>query len=153
MAPVRNRLTSWLSSLCSRAATCAASSIAGLSRNPPNFCSSVSRERASRSSRSLPAQASRKKASRSSGGRCNAACSSLSSCFPCSESIAWSAAEFPIKPELGDAPVAPHRCGRHFEHFGRLFHTESAKKAHFDDLHLARIEPGQCVQGIVERDK
>src|ERR1035441_4852313 len=26
--------------------------------------------------------------------------------------------------------------GRYFEHFGRLFHAESAKEAHFDDLGL-----------------
>src|SRR5205823_3026264 len=103
--------------------------------------------------RSLPAHASRRNASRSSGGRCKAACSSLSSCFHCSESIARPAAKFAIQPELGDAPVAPHCRGRHFKHFGRLLYAESAKKAHLDDLHLSWIEAGQGVHRIIERDQ
>src|SRR6266404_6758298 len=124
--------------------------MAGLSRNPSAFCSNDSRERASRSSCSLPAHASRRKASRSAAGRCNAACSSLSSCFHCSESIARPAAEFAIKPELGDAPVAPHSGWRHFEHFGRFLHTQAAKEAHLDDLHLSWIETGQCIHSVIE---
>src|SRR5262249_2462526 len=122
-------------------------------RNAPAACSSVSRERASRSSGSLPAHASLRKVSRFSGGCCNAACSSLSSCFHCSESIARPTAEFTIQPELGVAPVAPHRGRGHSEQFGRLLNTESAKKAHLDDLHLAGIETAQRVHRIVERDK
>src|SRR6185437_7616883 len=117
-------------------------SIAGVSRNSPASCSSVSSERASRSSPSLPADACRKKASRSSGGRCSAPCSSLSSCFHCSESIARPAAEFVVKPQLGDAPIAPHCGWRDFEYFRRLLNTEAAKKTHLDDLHFTRIETG-----------
>src|SRR5579863_3274401 len=125
--------------------------MAGFSRNPSAWCSSVKRDRASRSSRSSPAHASRRKASRSSSGRCNAACSSLSSCFHCSESIAGPTVKFAIKPELGNAPVAPHGGWRHFEHFGSLLNTESAKKAHLDDLHLTRVETGECIHCIIQR--
>src|SRR5258708_7781990 len=125
--------------------------MAGLSRKASAFGSKVSRERASRSSRSSPAHACLRKASRSSGERSSTACSSLSSCFHRSESIACPAAQFAVQPELGDAPVAPHGGGRHFEYFGRLLHAESPKEAHLDDLHFARIETGQCVHRIIER--
>src|ERR1035437_4545863 len=151
LVSVMNLSSSWPCARRSRTAACAAISIAGLSRNPSALCSRVNRERASRSSRSLPAHASRRKASRWLGGRCNAACNSLSSCFHCSESIARPAAEFAIKPELGYAPVAPHGGWRHFEYFGRLLNTESAKETHLDDLHLTRIETGQCIHCIIER--
>src|SRR5689334_17231536 len=114
--------------------------MAGFSRKLLAGCSNVSRERASRSSRSSPAHACRRKASRSSGERSITACSSLSSCFHCSASIARPASQFAVQPELGNAPVAPHGGGRHFKYFGRLLQAESAKKTHLNDLHFAGIE-------------
>src|SRR5258706_7751508 len=136
-----------------RAIAFAATSMAGLSRKLSVSSSNFSRERASLSSASSPVHACRRNASRFSGERSRTAWSSLSSCLHRSGSIAPSAAEFAVKPQLGDAPVASHRGRRYFENFGRLLYAESAKEAHLDDLHFARIETGQCVQGIIERDK
>src|SRR5437899_6258362 len=129
----------------------AATSIAGLSRKLPASCREASSDRTSRSSASSPAQARRKNSARSSGGRSNAACSSLSTCFHCSESIACPAGQFAIKPRFGGAPIAHHRDRRYLEHLRRLFHAESAKEAHFDDLHFAWIEPRQRVHRVIER--
>src|SRR3984957_13507529 len=122
-----------------RASVLAATSMAGFSRKLSVSGSNLSRERASRSSGSSPAHSRRRNASRSFGERCSAACRRLSSCPHRFESIACLAAQFAVKPKLGDAPVAPHGGGRHFEHFGRLLHAESAKKAHLNDLHLPWI--------------
>src|SRR5439155_11803457 len=113
--------------------------------------SNVSRDRTSRSSASSPAHACSRNASRSSGGRSSTDCSSLSSCFHLSESIACPARQLAVEPNLGGAPLAPHGNRRYFEHFGRLFHAEAAKEAHFDDLHFTRIEPRQRVHGVIER--
>ena len=53
-------------------------------------------------------------------------------------SLTWGSAlgQLAVEPELGDAPIAPHGSGRHFEHFRRLLHAESAKKTHFDNFYL-----------------
>src|ERR1700722_4909119 len=114
--------------------------MAGLSRNPPACWSAISKDRTSPSSAWSPAHAWRKNASRSPAGCCSTDCSKLSTCFQRSESIGRSAGEFAIKPGLRRAPVAHDRDGRDLEHFRRFFHAESAKEAHFDDLHFAKID-------------
>src|SRR5271165_1722807 len=150
---IREPPVSALSLLCSRARARAAASIAGLSRKLPASCCDFSRERPSRSRASSPAHASRRNASRSPGGRSSTDCSRLSTCFHRSESIDSPARQFAVEPGLGGAPVAHHSDGRHFEHLSRLFHTESAKEAHFDDLHFASIEFSQLIHCVVERNQ
>src|ERR1017187_9963648 len=118
----------------------AATSIAGLSRKLSACCCEASSDRTSRSRASSPAHEWLRKESRSPGARSNAACNRLSTRFHRSESIGCSAGQFAIEPRLGGAPIAHHGDGRHFEHFGSLFHAESAKEAHFDHLHFAWIE-------------
>src|SRR5208282_60008 len=140
-----------LSFCCCWARDRAAASIAGLSRKLPACCCAVSRERTSRSRSSSAPHAFRRNASRSSGVCSNTACSRLSIFFQRSESIDRTARELSIEPGLGGAPVPHHGDGRYLEHLGRLFYAESAKEAHFDDLHLTRIEPRQRVHRIVER--
>src|ERR1022692_2145872 len=140
-------------SLCWPASASAATSIAGPSRKLPASPANISRERSSRSSGSSPAHACRRNASRSPGERSSANCSRLSSCFQRSEFIACPDGQFAVEPEFGGAPVAPDCDERYFEHFGRLFHAESAKEAHFDDLHFAWIEPPQRVHRVIERDE
>src|ERR1017187_6390105 len=141
-------LGSWL---CPRAMARAATSIAAFSRNPPARSSDASRERTSRSSVSSPAQADRRNASRSSGGRSNADCRTSLTCFHRSESIVGPASQFAVEPGPGRPPVALHGNRRYFEHLGSLFDAESAKEAHFDNLHLAWVDPRQSVHGVVER--
>src|ERR1035441_5959943 len=125
--------------------------MAGVSRNRCASSSNPSRERASRSSALSREQACRSNASRSSGGRARTACSKLSSCLHRSRFIASIPTQFPVQPDFGDAPVTPHGGGRDFKHFRRLLHTESAKKAHLNDLHFPWIETGQHVQRVIER--
>src|ERR1035437_10217386 len=139
------------SRLCWRTRARAATSIAGLSRKLPACCCEVSREQTSRSSTSSPAHACRKNPARSACGRSSTDCSRLSTRFHRSEAIAHPARQFAIEPGLGGAPVAHHGDGRDFEHLGRFFHVESAKEAHFDDLHFAGIEPRQRVHRVIER--
>src|ERR1017187_5885457 len=129
----------------------AATSIAGLSRKLPACCCELSRERTSRSSASSPPHECRRNASRSAGGRSSAACSRLSTCFHTSESIVCPAGQFAIEPGLSGAPIAHHGDGRYVEHFGCLFHAESAKETHFHHLHFACVEPRQRVQGVIQR--
>src|ERR1019366_5440915 len=142
---------SMLRSRLRRARAPAATSIAGFCRNPPACSSDVSRERTSRSSASSPAHACRRNASRSSGGRSSTDCNTPSTCFHRSESIGGPASQLAVEPCPGRTPVALHGDSRYFEHFGSLFHAESAKKAHFNNLHLAGIDPRQRVHGVVER--
>src|SRR6266849_1811774 len=138
------------SSLCRRAKSLAATSSAGLSRNLPACSSDASRERTSRSSVSSPAHACRRNASRSSGARSITDCNTSSTCFHRSESIGGPASQFAVEPGPGRPPVALHGDRRHFEHFGSLFHAESAKEAHFDNLHLAWIDLRERVHRGVE---
>src|ERR1022692_3610932 len=141
-------LGSWL---CPRAMARAATSIAGFCRNLPACSSDTSRERTSRSSISSPAHADRRNASRSSGARSSTDCRTSSTCFQRSESIVSPARQFAVEPGPGRPPVALHRDSRYLEHLRRLFHAESAKEAHFDNLHLAWIDPRQSVHCVVER--
>src|SRR5881628_3983367 len=136
---------------CLTAIARAATSIAGFSRKLAASCWEASSDRTSRSSASSPAQACRKNSARAAGGRSNAACSSLSTCFHWSEFIACLAAQFAVEPRLGGAPIAHHRDRRYLERLRRLFHAESAKEAHFDNLHFAWIEPRQRVHRVIER--
>src|ERR1022692_2071404 len=149
--PIRRSAPASASSFCPRARALAATSSAGFSRNLPASASTVSRERTSRSSAWSPAHARRRNESRSSGARSSTDCSMSSACFQRSESIGDHASQFAVEPEFGGPPVALHCDSRYFEHFGSLFHTESAKKAHFDNLHLAWIDPRQPVHCVVER--
>src|ERR1022692_1927276 len=141
-------LGSWL---CPRAMARAATSIAGFCRNLPACSSDASRERTSRSSVSSPAHADRRNTSRSSGGRSNADCRTSLTCFHRSESIVGPASQFAVEPGPGRPPVALHGNRRYFEYLGSLFDAESAKEAHFDNLHLAWVDPRQSVHGVVER--
>src|ERR1035437_7203573 len=141
-------LGSWL---CPRARARAATSIAAFSRNPPARSSEASRERTSRSSVSSPAHADRRNTSRSSGARSSADCRTSLTCLHRSESIVRPASQFAVEPGPGRPPVALHGNRRYFEHLGRLFVAESAKEAHFDNLHLAWIDPRQRVHCVVER--
>src|SRR5271166_4839401 len=148
--PMREPPPSVVPLFCPEANARAATSIAGLSRKLPAACCDASNERISRSRTSSPAHACRRNASRSSGGRSSADCSRPSTCFQRSESIGRPARQFAVEPSLGGAPVAHHGDGRYFEHLSRLFHAESAKEAHLDDLHLARIEPRQRIHRGIE---
>src|SRR5258708_21162168 len=137
-------------SCCWRARALAATSSAGFSRNFPACSSDINRERTSRSSVRSPAHACRRNASRSSGARSITDCSTLSTCFHRSESISGPASQFTVEPGPGRSPVALHGDSRHFEHLGSLLHAASAKEAHFDNLHLAMIDPRERVHGGVE---
>ena len=130
----------------------AATSIAGLSRKLPASCCEASSERTSRSSASSPAQACRRNAVALLGRTLQRRLQQVIDLFP-SFGIHRSvpAGQFAIEPRLGGAPIAHHGDGRYFEHFGRLLHAESAKEAHFDDLHFARIEPRQRVHRVIQR--
>src|SRR6266705_2636996 len=143
--PVREPVVSGVSWFCFRAIARAATSIAGLSRKLPASCCEASSDRTSRSSASSPSHACRKHPARSPGGCSNAACSRSSTRFHRSESIICPAAQFVVEPRLGGAPVAHHGDRRYFEHLGRLFHAESPKETHFDNLHFAWIELRQPV--------
>src|ERR1035438_7944768 len=123
---------------CLGASARAATSIAGLSRKLPACCCDASSDRTSRSSASSPAHASCKNSARPPGGRSNAACNRLSTRRQRSESIGCPAGQFAIEPGLGGAPIAHDGDRRYLEHLRRFFHAESAKEAHFDDLHLDR---------------
>src|SRR5271167_3060627 len=136
---------------CFRASARAATSIAGLSRKAPASCCATNKERTSRSSVVSPPQARRKKASRRCRGCSSTACRMLSTCFQRSESIGRAAGQFPVEPSLGRAPVPHDGDGRYLEHLGRLFHVQSTKEAHFDDLYLTRIESRQRNHRLIER--
>src|SRR5690242_8474305 len=150
VCPIRETALSGASSPSRCARALAAASIAGLSRNLPACSSDVSSERTSRSSVWSPAHACRRNASRSSGARSSADCSTSSTCFHCSESISAPASEFAVEPSLGRPPVALYGDSRYLEHLGSLFNAESAKEAHFDNLHLAWIDPCQRVHCVVQ---
>src|SRR5579871_1023036 len=132
----------------------AATSIAGLNRNPPAASSEATSDRTSLSSASSPAQACRKNSARSTGGRSSAACSRSSTRLQRSDSIARRPSrptgQFAVEPRPGGTPIAHHGDRRDFEHFRGLFHTESAKEAHFDYLHLAGILPRQRVHRVIQ---
>ena len=61
------------------------------------------------------------------------------------------ASQFTIQPGFGCIPIAHHRSWRGFQHFRRLFNAESTEEAHLHDLHLALIDPGQLVEGVVQQ--
>src|ERR1017187_4464999 len=149
--PIGKSLLSCVSLLCWRAIARAASSMAGLSRKLPACCCAVSRERTSRSSAWSAAHAFRRNASRSSGGRSSTDGNRLATCFHRSLSIPCPGHKLPVEPGFGGAPVAHHGDRRYFKYLSRLFHAESAKKTHFDNLHFARIELSQQVHGVIER--
>src|ERR1035441_4790198 len=139
--PTRESDVSGVAWFCRRARACAATCRAGSSRKLPVCSSDVNSERTSRSSVSSPAHARRRNASRSSGARSSTDCSTSSTCFHRSEFIGGSAGQLAVEPGLGRPPFALHGDSRYFEHLGGLFHAEPAKKAHFDNLHLARVDP------------
>src|ERR1035441_3893449 len=149
--PVRQPAVSGVPWHCWRAIARAATSIAGLCRKTPAFCSEATSDHTSRSSALSPAHACRKNSLRSAGGRSSTACSRSSTRCQRSDSIACLAGQLAIEPGPGGAPIAHHGDGRYFKHLGRLFHTESAKESHLDDLHFAWIEPRQGVQSVVQR--
>src|SRR5437867_6188264 len=142
-----------VASCCLRASARAATSSAGFSRNLPARSSDVSSERTSRSSASSPAHACRRNASRSSVARSRTACSMSSTCFRRSESIGGPAGQLAVEPGPGRPPVPLHGDSRYSEHLGSLFHAESAKEAHFDNLHFAWIDSRQCVHRVIERQQ
>src|SRR5262249_55632977 len=57
------------------------------------------------------------------------------------------------QPRLGEAPGPPNRGHRHVEDMGRFLVTESAEKPQLHDAPVSRIELGQRLQRIVERNE
>src|SRR3954469_7865687 len=143
------RVSGWGSS--SAASALAAASIAGLARKPCADSSRASSERISRSRLSSPAQALRRNASRSSGGRSSADWNKSSTCFQRLGSMGPSTGKLPKQPGPGQSPVPFYSDRRNLQDFGCFFHTQTSEVSHLDHLHLARIEPGQLIQGIIER--
>src|SRR5437773_1748400 len=151
--PLNESAPSSVDLLCWRARARAATSIAGSSRNLPTRRSDVSRDRTSRSRASSPEHAWRRNGSRSSGGRSSTDCSMSSTCFHRSEFICGPAGQLAVEPGPGRPPVALNSDSRYFEHLGSLFHAESAKEAHFHNLHFAWIDSRQPVHRVIERQQ
>src|SRR5579864_3286336 len=127
--------------------------MAGRSMNSPASRYEVSRDWTSCSRMASPAHAFRRNASRRSDGTASADCNKSSTCFQRSGSIAMAVLHFVVKPSSSGTPVAHHGDGRDFQHFCGFFHAQSAKKAQFHDLRLARVHLGQSLERDVERHK
>src|SRR5262245_37230915 len=147
----------------SSASILAASSKAGFRMKSPACSCAAMKDSTSRLRDSSPAQVSSRKARRSPASNSSADSNSalisrhlsgfILAGFISARFIFGSSAKFVIEPRPGRIPFAYDRAGRDSERLRCLFHAQSAEEPQFDYAALARIDSGERVESLVERDQ